>query len=96
MAAELAFETGETILLGADHEACSGGETTPGVMGGWVCPCECHQGVRIDGPLFPAETLEKALDPTLPPGVVRVDGQPMPLVEFPDDPEHSDGSGSDG
>ncbi len=24
------------------HERCSGGHTTPGLLGGWVCPCPCH------------------------------------------------------
>lgn len=27
----------------AHHDACSGGFTMPGVLGGWVCPCECHR-----------------------------------------------------
>ncbi len=27
----------------ADHERCSGGRTTPGVLGGWTCSCECHR-----------------------------------------------------
>lgn len=31
------------------HERCSGGHTIPGVMGGWVCPCECHRARLIDG-----------------------------------------------
>lgn len=25
-----------------DHASCSGGHTTPGVMGGWRCICPCH------------------------------------------------------
>lgn len=25
-----------------NHGACPGGQHTPGVMGGWHCPCECH------------------------------------------------------
>lgn len=25
-----------------DHN-CPGGQTTPGLLGGWVCRCECHQ-----------------------------------------------------
>lgn len=25
-----------------DHDACPGGQTTPGLMGGWTCSCECH------------------------------------------------------
>lgn len=25
------------------HERCSGGQTRPGVLGGWVCPCPCHR-----------------------------------------------------
>lgn len=25
-----------------DHEACSGGQTIKGVLGGWMCPCPCH------------------------------------------------------
>lgn len=45
------------IMLGAilipaaepDHERCSGGHTIPGVMGGWVCPCECHRVRHNDG-----------------------------------------------
>lgn len=27
----------------AAHERCSGGYTQPGLIGGWTCPCECHQ-----------------------------------------------------
>ena len=27
----------------ACHESCPGGHTIRGVLGGWVCPCECHQ-----------------------------------------------------
>lgn len=26
----------------ADHAACSGGYTQPGLIGGWMCPCPCH------------------------------------------------------
>ena len=25
-----------------DHESCSGGQTRPGLLGGWTCPCVCH------------------------------------------------------
>jgi hypothetical protein len=25
------------------HVQCSGGETIPGLIGGWTCPCECHR-----------------------------------------------------
>ena len=25
-----------------NHEACSGGHTQTGLLGGWVCPCPCH------------------------------------------------------
>lgn len=28
--------------LGPRHEDCPGGETRPGVLGGWDCSCECH------------------------------------------------------
>lgn len=31
----------------ACHERCPGGHTIPGVMGGWVCPCECHRGTPV-------------------------------------------------
>jgi len=27
----------------ARHDDCPGGHATPGVMGGWKCPCPCHQ-----------------------------------------------------
>lgn len=34
----------------ANHEACPGGLTIKGVMGGWVCPCLCHrENAHIDG-----------------------------------------------
>ncbi len=26
-----------------DHDNCPKGQTTPGVMGGWICPCPCHR-----------------------------------------------------
>ena len=26
----------------ADHEHCPRGHTTPGLIGGWLCPCPCH------------------------------------------------------
>lgn len=29
----------------ADHDACPGGHTTPGVLGGWVCSCPCHREI---------------------------------------------------
>ncbi len=25
-----------------DHDKCLGGQTTPGILGGWLCPCLCH------------------------------------------------------
>ena len=25
------------------HDRCPGGSNTPGLIGGWVCPCACHQ-----------------------------------------------------
>lgn len=25
------------------HDKCTGGESTPGVIDGWFCPCPCHQ-----------------------------------------------------
>lgn len=25
------------------HDRCPGGESTPGLIGGWACPCTCHQ-----------------------------------------------------
>ena len=46
-----------------DHEHCPVGQHTPGVMGGWHCPCPCHHGahnkrdVPRNEPLEP-ETLE--------------------------------------
>jgi hypothetical protein len=41
--------------------------------------------------MIPAESWERATDPALSPGVIKIDGQPMPLVEFMDDPELNDG-----
>lgn len=35
-----------------------------------------------DGPLFPADVWDAAIDPTLPPGVISHDGQRFPIVEF--------------
>lgn len=34
---------GLTFFDAADHESCPVGQTTPGVMGGWVCSCPCHR-----------------------------------------------------
>lgn len=36
------------LLFGAslqmpNHERCPGGHHIPGVLGGWHCPCPCHQ-----------------------------------------------------
>lgn len=31
----------------ADHEACPGGHTIPGVMGGWTCSCPCHREAPV-------------------------------------------------
>jgi hypothetical protein len=31
------------VQVTPDHNACPGGQTVPGVMGGWVCSCKCHQ-----------------------------------------------------
>lgn len=31
-----------------NHQACSGGQSTPGLIGGWYCPCECHGEVTVD------------------------------------------------
>lgn len=28
-----------------DHDHCPGGFHLPGLIGGWHCPCPCHQGV---------------------------------------------------
>jgi hypothetical protein len=33
----------------ADHDRCPGGQTTPGVMGGWVCSCPCHRAAPTGG-----------------------------------------------
>lgn len=30
-------------VLSEDHESCSGGQTMPGVLGGWRCSCPCHR-----------------------------------------------------
>lgn len=27
----------------AEHEKCPGGYRQPGLLGGWHCPCPCHQ-----------------------------------------------------
>jgi hypothetical protein len=27
---------------GARHDDCPGGHVIPGVLGGWRCPCPCH------------------------------------------------------
>lgn len=34
-------------IIGYDHASCSGGSTTPGVLGGWVCSCECHRVTEV-------------------------------------------------
>jgi hypothetical protein len=28
------------------HEGCPGGSNTPGLIGGWTCPCDCHRQMR--------------------------------------------------
>lgn len=28
------------------HTGCPGGSNTPGLIGGWSCPCECHRTTR--------------------------------------------------
>jgi hypothetical protein len=28
------------------HVGCSGGQTAPGLIGGWTCPCECHMRTK--------------------------------------------------
>lgn len=33
-----------------DHGRCPGGQTVPGVLGGWVCPCPCHRTERDSEP----------------------------------------------
>ena len=55
------------IVLGAllipapepNHEHCSGGYATPGVMGGWMCPCTCHHSARSTGAKSMAEPDER-------------------------------------
>lgn len=32
-----------------DHTRCQGGQITPGVLGGWLCPCSCHSEARKEG-----------------------------------------------
>lgn len=31
------------VKVEPDHDNCSGGHTRPGILGGWVCSCLCHQ-----------------------------------------------------
>lgn len=35
-----------------------------------------------DEPIFDAVALERCIDESVPPGVIRLDGQPYPIVEF--------------
>ncbi len=30
------------VKIEPNHEACSGGHTREGVLGGWLCSCPCH------------------------------------------------------
>lgn len=38
---------GQPTVLGPTpeptHTGCPGGSSTPGLIGGWTCPCECHK-----------------------------------------------------
>lgn len=36
------IDTGEP-----QHTGCSGGHTTPGLLGGWSCPCDCHRATPV-------------------------------------------------
>lgn len=29
------------------HVGCPGGSNTPGLIGGWTCPCECHRAPQV-------------------------------------------------
>lgn len=31
------------VVIAPDHDACSGGYTRPGLLGGWDCSCKCHR-----------------------------------------------------
>lgn len=35
------------MCASGDHGRCSGGHTTPGVLGGWTCSCPCHRHPAI-------------------------------------------------
>lgn len=30
------------VTVPPDHDACPGGSSTPGLIGGWFCTCGCH------------------------------------------------------
>lgn len=42
---------GELVMV-PDHDACPGGESRPGLIGGWSCSCECHRAKQA----APSET----------------------------------------
>lgn len=46
------------IKVAPIHDACSGGETRPGLIGGWTCSCPCHSSVGT--PAEPSQGPEKA------------------------------------
>lgn len=52
---------------------------------GEPCFCDCHMPPVALGGVLPAEVWAAATDADCPPGVVRIDGQPFPLVEFMED-----------
>lgn len=43
------------------HSACPKGHTIPGLIGGWMCPCECHQTKMQD----PLDELKKYINDRL-------------------------------
>ena len=43
------------------HSACPKGHTIPGLIGGWMCPCECHQIKKQD----PLDELKKYINDRL-------------------------------
>lgn len=40
----------------ADHARCRRGETTPGLLGGWHCSCECNRSRSAGSSRPEAET----------------------------------------